>query len=82
MNTVSRTPSYALGLGFLASTAPARADVVVGPQVSYYFDNSNLRTSHLSGAADAQAILSLEAAPALSKAELHMPLWMEPRRGG
>jgi hypothetical protein len=28
-----------------ATATPARADVVIGPRVSYYFDNSNLRTS-------------------------------------
>lgn len=66
MNTVSRTLSYALGLVFLASSAPASADVVIGPRVSYYFDNFNLRTSDLAGAVDAQPILSPEAAQALS----------------
>jgi hypothetical protein len=28
-----------------AAATPARADVVIGPRVSYYFDNSNLRTT-------------------------------------
>ena len=36
-----------LGIGAIATMAavPAHADVVIGPRVSYYFDNSNLRTS-------------------------------------
>lgn len=29
--------------------APAQADVVIGPRVAYYFDNSNLRTSSIEG---------------------------------
>lgn len=33
--------------GLLA--APAHADVIIGPRVSYYFDNSNLRTSDQEG---------------------------------
>lgn len=29
--------------------APAHADVIIGPRVAYYFDNSNLRTSSIAG---------------------------------
>lgn len=29
----------------LAGASPAAADVIVGPRIAYYFDNSNLRTS-------------------------------------
>lgn len=35
---------------FVAGATPAAADVVIGPRFSYYFDNSNLRTSSLSAA--------------------------------
>lgn len=38
----------AAGAGTIALAAPARADIVVGPRFSYYFDNSNLRTSSTS----------------------------------
>ena len=37
--------------------SPARADVVIGPRVSYYFDNSNLRTSDLDGLRDALQVI-------------------------
>ena len=41
------------GVALAASlAAPAQADVVVGPRVSYYFDNSNLRTSSLDDTSD------------------------------
>ena len=30
-------------------SSPAQADVVIGPRVAYYFDNSNLRTSNEAG---------------------------------
>lgn len=33
-------------LALLVSAQPAKADIVVGPRFSYYFDNSNLRTSN------------------------------------
>jgi len=32
-------------LAVFASASPAYADVIVGPRIAYYFDNSNLRTS-------------------------------------
>lgn len=35
----------ALGLAAIASASPAAADVIIGPRIAYYFDNSNLRTS-------------------------------------
>ena len=31
------------------TAAPAHADVIIGPRVAYYFDNSNLRTSSIAG---------------------------------
>lgn len=31
---------------FVAFAQPAQADIVIGPRFSYYFDNSNLRTSN------------------------------------
>lgn len=34
-----------LCLAAIASASPAAADVIIGPRVAYYFDNSNLRTS-------------------------------------
>lgn len=34
-----------LCLAAVASTTPAAADVIIGPRIAYYFDNSNLRTS-------------------------------------
>lgn len=34
----------AIGTAF-ASASPAAADVIIGPRIAYYFDNSNLRTS-------------------------------------
>ena len=33
-------------LPFMAMAQPAQADIVIGPRFSYYFDNSNLRTSN------------------------------------
>lgn len=39
---------FAVALAGL-SGAPAHADVVIGPRVAYYFDNSNLRTSSIEG---------------------------------
>ncbi|MBV7260196.1 caspase family protein [Erythrobacter crassostreae] len=36
--------------------APAHADVLIGPRVAYYFDNSNLRTSNQRGVEDAAQI--------------------------
>lgn len=35
-----------------AAATPAHADVVIGPRVSYYFDNSNLRTSSIDSGLD------------------------------
>ncbi len=35
------------GLAAIATATPAAADVTIGPRFSYYFDNSNLRTSSL-----------------------------------
>lgn len=37
----------------LVMASPAAADVIVGPRFSYYFDNSNLRTSNLTAFDDA-----------------------------
>ena len=37
----------ALVSGFLFFAQSAQAEVIIGPRVSYYFDNSNLRTSDL-----------------------------------
>ena len=47
--------SYVMAGAALATALakPAQADVVIGPRVSYYFDNSNLRTSDLDGLRDA-----------------------------
>ena len=50
-------------MGMLASAAaavPARADVVVGPRFSYYFDNSNLRSTDLTSISNAEIILEDE----------------------
>lgn len=33
----------------LLLTTPAQAEIIIGPRVSYYFENSNLRTSNLVG---------------------------------
>ncbi len=40
-----------------SSAAPAFADVIIGPRVAYYFDNSNLRTSDLQGLQDARTTI-------------------------
>lgn len=37
------------GLAVMAGASSAHAEVVVGPRFSYYFDNSNLRTSDIAG---------------------------------
>ena len=44
--------SVAMGMLTAASAAPAYADVVIGPRASYYFDNSNLRTSGVDAGLD------------------------------
>ncbi|MCB2083651.1 MAG: hypothetical protein KDD90_06325 [Sphingomonadaceae bacterium] len=44
-------------LASLGVASPALADVTVGPRVSYYFDNSNLRTSDLNGLQDARQVV-------------------------
>ncbi len=41
----------------LAVATPAQAEIVIGPRVSYYFDNSNLRTSDLEGLQDARTFI-------------------------
>lgn len=45
--------------GMLAAT-PAQAEIVIGPRFSYYFDNSNLRTSDLQGLQDARTFVDDE----------------------
>ncbi|WP_299192793.1 hypothetical protein [uncultured Erythrobacter sp.] len=47
------------GCAFLAPSV-AHADVVIGPRISYYFDNSNLRTSDLEGLQDARTVVDDE----------------------
>ncbi|MCP5396655.1 MAG: hypothetical protein H6918_07970 [Sphingomonadaceae bacterium] len=44
-------------LACLAGANPALADVTIGPRFSYYFDNSNLRTSDLDGLQDARQVV-------------------------
>jgi len=39
----------AAAIGALATPSLAQADVIIGPRVAYYFDNSNLRTSAIPG---------------------------------
>ena len=50
-----------------ATATPARADVVIGPRVSYYFDNSNLRTSGIDP--------GLDEGDALDPADIASGLW-------
>ena len=38
-------------------SSAAQADVIIGPRVAYYFDNSNLRTSDLDGLQDARSVV-------------------------
>ena len=47
---MKRTTTAALVTAAVAGlSSPAHADVVIGPRVAYYFDNSNLRTSNEAG---------------------------------
>ncbi|NMW31525.1 hypothetical protein HKD42_05585 [Altererythrobacter sp. RZ02] len=41
----------------LSVSTSVKAEVVVGPRFSYYFDNSNLRTSDLEGLQDARTVV-------------------------
>ena len=54
--------SYVMAGAVLATAlaTPAQADVVIGPRVSYYFDNSNLRTSDLDGLRDALQVIDAD----------------------
>lgn len=64
-----RLVTSALSLAFvLGMTAPAHADVVVGPRASYYFDNSNLRNTDLTSVTEAGMVLSPELEAALEDA--------------
>lgn len=56
MNTLRCTVAGAAIATALAAS-PAHADIVVGPRVSYYFDNSNLRTSDLDGLRDSLVVI-------------------------
>ena len=51
----------ALVSGFLLFAQSAQAEVIFGPRVSYYFDNSNLRTSNLTD--DNELIASFDVSP-------------------
>lgn len=42
------------------SSTSAKAEIVIGPRFSYYFDNSNLRTSDLEGLQDARSFVDEE----------------------
>ncbi len=57
---LNRQALTALGLALAGLSAPAHADIVIGPRFSYYFDNSNLRTSDLEGIQDARTILDAD----------------------
>lgn len=41
----------------LFTPSVAHADVIVGPRVAYYFDNSNLRTSSIAGGVQDESVL-------------------------
>ncbi len=47
-----------VGAAAMGIAAPAHADVIIGPRVAYYFDNSNLRTSDLEGLQDARTTIN------------------------
>lgn len=51
-----------------ASASPASADVVIGPRASYYFDNSNLRTSGIGSDQPEEIALEPEEAAVLEAA--------------
>lgn len=60
-------------LAALASASPAAADIVVGPRVAYYFDNSNLRTSDQQGFGETATVDEDELAAQI-QASLPQPL--------
>ncbi|MEP3420815.1 MAG: hypothetical protein ABJN35_03715 [Erythrobacter sp.] len=61
MNSAARTLARAAVIAAcVSSAAPAYADVIIGPRVAYYFDNSNLRTSDLQGLQDARTTINDE----------------------
>lgn len=65
-----KAQSVMVSLAVLAAAAatPAHADVVIGPRVSYYFDNSNLRTSGLDSGLEEGEVLEPEDAAVLRAA--------------
>lgn len=54
MKRFARTTWMTGAMIALLAPSVAHADVVIGPRVSYFFDNSNLRTSDLEGLQDAR----------------------------
>lgn len=65
-----RTHTALASLAVLAAAVatPAHADVVIGPRVSYYFDNSNLRTSGIDSDLEEGVVLQPEDAAVLRAA--------------
>ena len=76
--------SYVMAGAVLATAlaTPAQADVVIGPRVSYYFDNSNLRTSDLDGLRDALQVIDADLTGQLREASGFDDLTVEVQDNG
>ena len=76
--------SYVMAGAVLATALakPAQADVVIGPRVSYYFDNSNLRTSDLDGLRDALQVIDADLTGQLREASGFDDLTVEVQDNG
>ena len=76
--------SYVMAGAVLATAlaTPAQADVVIGPSVSYYFDNSNLRASDLDGLRDALQVIDADLTGQLREASGFDDLTVEVQDNG
>lgn len=68
MRSARKALLAATTFGLLAMPSIARADVIIGPRASYYFDNSNLRQSNLDGLQDARQRVDEETTALLREA--------------
>ena len=69
-------------LACLSAASPASADIVIGPRFSYYFDNSNLRTSDLEGLQDARSIVNEELTRDLNEADEFADFFVSQQNNG